>query len=356
MDFNRPSSMPDLPRPNMSGVSTVRMVLIGLVAVIVALIALGAFTRVDAGEACVVRRFGDVRRTLPPGLHMKLPLAEDTACFSTRSLVYEVVDESGTSNADYLDFLVDGVTVDGQPLSVTYTVRFRVAADDIEYVYSNIARSMDQVTERVVKFHSRAEVRQVVNTKTAGELYLGGLETISVEIEEILRRLFAESGVTLDFFEIKRPNFSSEYERAIEDKQIAIEQADRKENEIQVAAQEAARLRTEAQGEADAAVIRAQGESDSLKIRAEAYNDNPILVTIEYYRALQNINWAIFGADGGANPIIPIPPLDQDEDGAIIPSPTPAPEPEPEPEAETEAEEPADEEEAAQGFAGTRSA
>lgn len=327
MDFPRNTRPPDFDFSpgNMPRGRVTRIVLIAILAISVLLIALGAFARVEAGEACVVRRFGDVRRTLSPGLHMKLPLAEDTACFSTRSLVYEVVDEGGDSNADYVDFLVDGVTIDGQPLSITYTVRFHIDADDVENVYSNIAQSMNQVTERVVKFHSRAEVRQVVNTKTAEELYLGGLDTVSVEIEEILRPLFAESGVTLDFFEIKRPNFSDEYEQAIEDKQIAIEQADRKENEIQVAAQEAERLKTEAQGEADAQVIRSQGDADSLKIRAEAYNENPVLVTIEYYEALQNVSWAIFGAEGGANPIIPIPPLDQTEDGAFEPSPTPAP-------------------------------
>lgn len=339
MDFQRPGSRPDIPRPDFSRRDTLKIALVAVFGVLLLLIALGAFTRVDAGEACVVRRFGDVRRTLSPGLHVKVPLAEDTTCFSTRSLIYEVVDEAGDSNADYVDFLVDGVTIDGQPLSITYTVRFHTDASDVEFVYSDIARNMDQLTERVVKFHSRAEVRQVVNTKTAEQLYLGGLDTVSTELEDILRPLFAESGVTLDFFEIKRPNFSDEYEQAIEDKQIAIEQADRKQNEIQVALQEAERLRTESQGQADAQVIRAQGESDSLQIRAEAYNDNPVLVTIEYYEALQNVNWAIFGADGGANPIIPIPPMEQGEDGAIVPSPTPEPTPEPtaEPEATEEA-------------------
>lgn len=334
MDFPRNTRPPnfEMPNPNMSRTQMIRIGLIAVLAIFILLIALGAFTRVEAGEACVVRRFGDVTRTLSPGLHMKLPIAEDTTCFSTRSLVYEVVDEGGGSNADYVDFLVDGVTIDGQPLSVTYTVRFHIDAGDIAYVFSDIAKSMDQVTERVVKFHSRAEVRQVVNTKTAEELYLGGLDSISVEIEEILRPLFEQSGVTLDFFEIKRPNFSDEYEQAIEDKQIAIEQADRRENEIQVAVQEAERLRTEAQGEADAAVIRSQGEADSLDIRAQAYNDNPILVTIEYYEALQNVSWAIFGPDGGANPIIPMPSLEQNEDGTIIPTPETTPTPMPAPE------------------------
>lgn len=321
----QPPNLRTLNRPNMPEGRSIGIAVVAISAVLLAIIAFGAFARVDAGEACVVRRFGDVRRTLSPGLHMKIPFAENTVCFSTRSLVYEVVDESGGSNADYVDFLVDGVTIDGQPLSVTYTVRFHVEPERVGYVYSNIARTMDQVTERVVKFHSRSEVRQVVNTKTAGQLYLGGLDSVSVEIEDILRPLFEESGVTLDFFEIKRPNFSDEYEQAIEDKQIAIEQADRKENEIQVAQQEAQRLKTEAQGEADAQVIRAQGDADSLKIRAEAYNENPILVTIEYYEALQQVDWAIFGPDGGANPIIPIPPMEQDERGAVIPSATPEP-------------------------------
>jgi regulator of protease activity HflC (stomatin/prohibitin superfamily) len=316
----QPPNLRTLNRPDLPAGRSIRIALLAFAAVLALLVAFGAFTRVDAGEACVVRRFGDVRRTLPPGLHMKLPIAENTVCFSTRSLVYEVVDETGGSNADYVDYLVDGVTIDGQPLSVTYTVRFRVAPDQVNYVYSNIARNMDQITERVVKFHSRSEVRQVVNTKTAEQLYLGGLQGVSEEIEDILRPLFEQSGVTLDFFEIKRPNFSDEYEQAIEDKQIAIEQADRKQNEIQVAEQEAARLKTEAQGEADAQVIRAQGDADSLKIRAEAYNENPVLVTIEYYQALQRIDWAIFGADGGANPIVPLPPVGSEDAAPATPA------------------------------------
>ena len=77
-----------------------------------------------------------------------------------------------------------------------------------------------------------------------------------------LDKKFTENGLTLNDVLVRNITFSDEYIKAIEEKQVAAQDAER-------AKQEADKLRTQAKGQADAAVLAAKGESDSLAARAE---------------------------------------------------------------------------------------
>ena len=117
----------------------------------------------------------------------------------------------------------------------------------------------------MVKFHTRTISRQIANTKRADELYLGNLAPISAEMRDAVAPRFTEAGLILEFFELKRPNFSDAYEQAIESQQIAAVQIEQRRQEALVAEQEAQRLRNQAQGEADA------GPSSAPKARPRAW-------------------------------------------------------------------------------------
>ena len=169
------------------------------------------------------------------------------------------------TDADYTSGPVDGVTIDGQQLLLTFNVRYRVDATRVSDIYENIGKTPGEINERVVKFHTRSISRQIANTKRADELYLGNLATISAEMRDAIAPRFTEAGLILEFFELKRPNFSDAYETAIESRQIAEVQIEQRRQEALVAEQEAERVRNEAQGQADANVIRAEGEAQALR-------------------------------------------------------------------------------------------
>lgn len=285
----------------------------GCVVLIVAALLLGAIgffsgvAMVDAGEACVIKQGGQIQRVENPGFHWKKPFLEKMVCYSTRSVVYEVVNDpnSSESEADYVDFLVDGVTIDGQPITITYTIRYRINADNLSMIHEDVAINMDQVNERVIKFHSRPIVRQILNTHTAEELYLGGLDTISTEIFDQLAPRFASSGVTLEYFEIKRPGFSEEYTQAIENKQLEIERAEAEKNRLETERQTTAVEREKAERQAEIRRINAQADADVIALEGEALRQNPEVLELRRIEALENADYMI--VPDSSMPIITVP-------------------------------------------------
>jgi len=311
-----------------------------LLIVLDALFTLGT-ARVAADEACAVTRFGAISGEQGPGLHLKIPFIDRYRCFRTASTFYEVLEEGGRgSNADFLDSPVDGVTHDGQPLTITFNLRYRIPRANVSNIYATIGRTMPQINERVVKFHARTIARQQVQKYTSAQLYSGDLDVVSQSMAKILGPRFEESGIVLEYFELKRPRFQPEYEQAIEAKQIAREQIETRANEAKAAEQEALRVANLAQGDADAELIRARGEAQAISLRGQAVRDNPEIISLNYIEALKTVNWAILDGESvtpcltlqppgsGAAPGAPAAPAPTTPD-PNAPTPNPAPLPTP---------------------------
>lgn len=313
--------------PGREELPALRGLRIGLIAVaaVIALFALASVTvQVDATSACAITRFGKVTGTAGPGLHFRVPGMTQYHCFRTATTYYEVLeDDTARTDADYASGPVDGVTIDGQQLAITFNVRYRVDASQVALIYSDIAKTPGEINERVVKFHTRTLSRQIANTKRADELYLGNLAPISAEMRDVIAPRFTEAGLILEFFELKRPNFSDAYEQAIESRQIASVLIEQRREETLVAEQEAEKLRIQAQGEADAGVILAQGEAKGLAERGKAVRENPEILDLERIRAITNAN-VVYVPSEGILPVLNV--------GAVTtptatsgPEPTPAP-------------------------------
>jgi len=316
----------DLPKPR-----GLRIALIAI-ALAIALVVLASFTQqVDATEACAVTRWGKVTGTAGPGLHFKLPVMTKFHCFRTATTYYEVLEaDAQQTDADYTSGPVDGVTIDGQQLVITFNVRYRVDAAQVALIYAEVGKTPGEINERVVKFHTRTLSRQVANTKRADELYLGNLAPISAEMREVIAPRFTEAGLILEFFELKRPNFSDAYEQAIESRQIATILIEQRRQETLVAEQEAEKVRISAQGEADATYILAQGEAKSLAETGKAVRENPEILDLERIRAITSANVVYVPSDG----ILPV--LNVGVDPAATATATPVPTATPTPVAETE--------------------
>ncbi len=299
-------------------------------------VAYSGFTaRVDAGEACAVTRFGDITRVAGPGLQVKLPFVEQYHCYRTAATFFEVLDEQDRSEADFTSGPLDGVTRDGQPVTLTFNLRYLIPRERVTEIYSQIGRTDTDVNERVVKFHSRSIVRQFIQRYSSAELYSGDLASVSQLMKDELDPLFAESYVTLQYFEIKRPRFNDTYEEAISQKQIARERIETAANEAEAAEQDAVRAANIAQGESNAQRIRAEGEAEAIRLRGQAVRDNPEIIQLNYIDALRTINWAIL--DGSqVNQFLAITPPAGDpaatgggDPNATTPSATATPAPEP---------------------------
>jgi regulator of protease activity HflC (stomatin/prohibitin superfamily) len=133
--------------------------------------------------------------------------------------------------------------------------------------------------------------------------------------------------VLIDFL-LRDIHFSDEYAAAVEQKQIAEQQAQQAQLVVEQRRQEAEQARQVAQGQADAAVIAAQGAADAQIIQAQAQAEanqligqsiqaNPEILQYEYILKLAPGVQTIFIPSGNQF-ILPLP-------NTTTGTPTPAP-------------------------------
>lgn len=177
------------------------------------------FFTVEYGKAAVVTRFGKIVRIAYPGIHFKIPVAENVEYFTTQKIIYETSENPESSNADYTDYPVDTSTKDGQQIKIRYSIRFSIDPKKIQWVAENLGKE-EQIVERVVKADSRSIVRNIAREFTAEELYTGNVFKFQERVENILKENFEKNGLILDEFLTRQIKFSPEYVSAVEQKQI----------------------------------------------------------------------------------------------------------------------------------------
>jgi regulator of protease activity HflC (stomatin/prohibitin superfamily) len=265
--------------------------------------------QVSAGEACVVTRFGKVRSVAEPGLNFGI--GNKYQCFSTRSLVYETVENPRESGADFTDFPVDARTRDGQQIDrVTYSVRFRLPPDRAATTFREVARTTDQIVERVVKFHSRSIVRNSMQEYPADKLYSSQIDDVVKEIEAEIRPELESKGLILEAFTIRKIDFNEAYEQAVNARQIAAENVKRAEQEALAAETkakgEALAEIEKAKGDAEAQRLRAAAEAESIRLRGEALRLNPSVAQLEFFEAIK-AGKVQFLPSNGIQTLLPVP-------------------------------------------------
>ena len=87
-------------------------------------------------------------------------------------------------------------------------------------------------------------------------------------------------------FDIRNVNFTDDYKKAIEQKQIAQQQAEQMQFVLQKERQEAERKKVEADGLKNAAIARAEGDAKALELISEQLAKNPNLVNYRYVEKL----------------------------------------------------------------------
>lgn len=224
---------------------------------------------VESNERGVVKtiREGGVRPVaLNPGLHWILPIAEQVVNYSISNQTYTMsfLPEQGPDSGEDS---IRARTKDGQEVIVDATVIYRI--DPAKVVQLHIAWQ-NNYESGIVRPETRGAMRdavaqygveEVVSTKRA--------EMVDIITDELTRSL-AENNLELLDFILRDIHFSDEYAAAVEQKQIAEQQALQAALIVEQKKQEAEQARQEAQGLADAAVIAAKGEAEAVVIQAQA--------------------------------------------------------------------------------------
>jgi len=255
-------------KPKFRLLSGSMLAVIGLVLVAL-ILASSSYVQVGYGTVGLVTRFGAVTgRVLRPGLNWKIPLIESVLAYRTQEIVYQTVEE-GESQADYVDFPTDTTTADGQQIILKYSIRFRIDPQKVGWIANNIGSEGD-VVEKVVKFHSRILARNIPKEYAALDLYTGNILAVQEQFEEQLAPLFAEKGIILDSFGLRKIEFAEDYKQAVEQKQIEAETVTTEQHRAEQATYQAQAKVELAKGEAQSTIERAKGDAEKVKLLADA--------------------------------------------------------------------------------------
>ena len=253
--------------------STVVIVLI--VAIVLSTLGAG-LVYVESTERGVVKtiRAGGVRsEALPPGLHWILPIVEQVVTYSISNQTYTMSAVS-TEGQVQGDDSIRARTKDGQEIIIDASVIYRVDPSKVvqlHIIWQNTYES------GIVRPESRGIIRDAVSQ-------YGVEEVVSTKRAEMVQYITDELGKTLSNnnlelvdFVLRDIHFSEGYAMAVEQKQIAEQQAQQAKLTVEQKKQEAEQARQTAQGQADAAVIAAQGAADSAVIAAKGAAEAQII-------------------------------------------------------------------------------
>ncbi len=314
----------------------------GAATVIIAVVAALALTSVAAGlvfiqpdqRAVVVSALtttGYRSDALTPGLHWIVPFAEQAKTYSVSKQTYTM---SSTPSEGQIsgDDSIQARTKDGQQIFIDASVTYSV--DPAKVVNLHITWQA-RFQEELVRPQSRGIIRDVASQYGVEEIVSTKRAEMEQTVTDALTKKFSDNDLILQSFVVRNIRFSDEYAKAVEQKQIAEQQAQQAKLTVEQKKQEAEQVRQTAQGAADAAVIAAKGAADARLIQADAeakalnliasaLKDNSELLTYTYIQKIAP-NVQVMYLPSGQPYLLPLPTAAAPATGAAAPTGAPTP-------------------------------
>lgn len=213
---------------------------IGIVAIIVLS---STFYTVQSGEKALVFTWGKITKVTGEGLNFKIPVMQSVLKVDIRTLKAEAPAVAASKNM--------------QSVHTTVTLNYHLDPDKLDVIYSKVGLDVES---KIIAARIQEVVKAVVAKYTADEL-LAQREAVKSEISVLLTQQVAQYNIVVEAGGVQITNFqfSDAFVQAIEQKQIAEQNALKAENDL-------ARIKVEA----DQQIAAARGNAEAIRIQAEA--------------------------------------------------------------------------------------
>lgn len=236
------------------------------------------FYIVQPGFSAIHLRLGKIMSEHhEPGYYFKFPIIDSVAKFDVRI------------RKAFPDIETKAMSKDLQPVSVGMVVNYKV--DDARQLFESIGSDYEKI---IIDPFTQESVKAVIAKFTAEDLIQRRHEAKELVISELSQRLKIRHIILIDF-NFTHLDFSHDFIKAVEDKQIAEQRAKQAKNLTEKVREEALQAR-----------MRAEAEAFSLKVKKESVTPELIrLQEIEaQFKAIERWNGVLPSVTGTATPFI----------------------------------------------------
>ncbi len=227
----------------MNSTVTTKQAIVAAIALLFAVLALTSIVIINPGEAGVLSVLGGAKDgVLLEGLHFKPPLISNVDIYDLTVQKFEVPAQSSTK--------------DLQNLTASFAINFRL--DPIQAV--NIRRtqgSLQNIVSKIIAPQTQESFKVAAARRTVEEA-ITRREELKQDFDKALEARLEKYGIIILDTSVVDLEFSPEFSRAVEEKQIAEQRAQR-----------AVYVAQEAEQEAEATINRAKGQAEAQRLLRE---------------------------------------------------------------------------------------
>ena len=223
-------------------------IIIAIPVFIIIILLLASFTTIKSGEVGIRIRFGKVvNKATTEGINYKVPFIEKIEKMNIKVQKIEVKTSSSSK--------------DLQEVDMSLAVNYQINKNNAVQLYKNVGTGYREI---VLEPAIEESIKAVTSQYTAEEL-ITHRSDVSSKCMEVLSKKVDKYGLSVSDFNITNFNFSEEFDKAIEEKQVA-------EQKVLTAKQELEKEKIEAQKK----IVKAEAEKKANEMKQQTLTDNII--------------------------------------------------------------------------------
>lgn len=208
------------------------------------------------------------------GITLVFPFVYNTYIYDLRRQEYTMTSRKGEGKKANIDDSLWAPTSEGLQVGIDLTTWYRVNPDKLVYIHRKIG---PDYSEKIVRPTIRSVVRLVISEYKVMDVYSAKRRVIQSEIQERIKKILEPDGFIIDGVVLRDVHFTPGFAKAIEEKQIAQQEAERMNYVL-----------LKEQKEAERKKIEAEGEAKKIEIVSKALNQNPKYLKYLYVSKLSD--------------------------------------------------------------------
>ncbi len=249
------------------------------IAAAAAIVLLGSFFIVSPGEVAIKTRLGKIVDSYEEGLHFKVPLMESIIKFSIQ--------------IQRADIKTQAFSKDLQTMNVHLVVNHRIQKGTVVSIYRNLGPSyVETIVDPTVQ-----EIFKSIAAKFSAERIIADRNILVEEINQAAKEKLMKQEIIVTDISVVDLDFTEQFLKAVEDKQVADQQA-----------QMSGKLVEKAKRDAEQQIAKSRGEAEALRMQREQVT--PSLIELRkvdaQLKAIEKWNGVLPGYVGAGVPFISI--------------------------------------------------